>query len=259
MRSPELMGEGREEEVRDPAARVLLIYADSGPVANLIQCLSSRGHQIVSCPISAPQERWMADLQPDLVVLVPPIDDVELLHACEIIRDSTDGPLLVLSERSDELLIVRALASGVDEYLVMPIGNRELVARIAAMLRRRSGVSTSKVRDLGTLSLDPNQQTVTLRGRQVGLSPIEFRLLSCLAAVPNKVVSHETLITRVWGDEYVDSRNYLHLYVRYLREKLEDDPQHPEIILSQWGVGYRLQVPERIGEPNQPAGAMSAH
>jgi two-component system KDP operon response regulator KdpE len=187
----------------------------------------------------------MADLQPDLVLLLPPADEVELVHACEIVRDGTDRPLLVLSEQKEELLIARALASGVDEYLVTPMGNRELAARIEAMLRRiRRTAGAGSGRDLGVLRLAPEDNSVLLNGRRVPLSPIEFRLLVCLASTPGVVVSHQTLMTRVWGDEYVDSRNYLRLYIRYLREKLEEDPTIPQLIVSEWGVGYRLQLPE---------------
>jgi len=76
------------------------------------------------------------------------------------------------------------------------------------------------------------------------LSPIEYRLLSCLASAPGKVLTHQTLMSRVWGAEYVDARHYLRVYIRYLREKIEDDPTNPQIVLSEWGVGYRLQLPE---------------
>jgi len=251
MRVQEAQGEGRVQA--RPSARVLLLYTDADQVPDLMRCLSSERYQVISCPIAAPRERWMTELEPDLVVLLPPDDDMELLDICEVVREGTDQPLLVLSERSGEVLIARVLASGVDEYLVMPIGNRELTARIDAMLRRMNrSAAPVKVRDLGALRLDPHDQTVTIDGRQIPLSPIEFRLISCLASAPGEVLTHRTIMSRVWGDAYVDSRNYLHLYVRYLREKLEQDPQNPRLIVSQWGVGYRLDVPEQGEESAFP-------
>ncbi len=241
----EVLGEGREQAVQESPARVLLLYAQARQVPDLMECLSAEGYEVIACPTSTPQERWMADLQPDLVLLLPPADEVELVHACEIVRDGTDKPLLVLSEQREELLIARALASGVDEYLVTPMGNRELAARIDAMLRRiRRTAGAGSGRDLGVLRLAPEDNTVVLNGRRVSLSPIEFRLLACLASTPGEVVTHQTLMSRVWGDEYVDSRNYLRLYIRYLREKLEEDPTVPQLIVSEWGIGYRLQLPD---------------
>ena len=240
-------GEEREQTVLEPPIRVLLLYAQACQVPNLMECLSAEGYEVIACPTSAPQERWMADLQADLVLLLPPADEVELVHACEIVRDGTDKPVLVLSEQNEELLIARALASGVDEYLVTPMGNRELVARIDAMLRRiRRTANTGSGRDLGALRLVPEDNTVVLNERRISLSPIEFRLLACLASTPGEVVTHQTLMSRVWGDEYVDSRNYLRLYIRYLREKLEEDPTNPQLIVSEWGIGYRLQVPDAL-------------
>ncbi len=248
----EAQGEGsaqvvRERAVREPPARVLLLYAEARQVPELMQCLSDEGYEVISCPASAPQEDWMQDLQPDLVMLLPPHDDVELLRACETARNSTDRPLLVLSEEHEELLVARALASGVDEYLIMPMGNRELTARIDAMLRRmRRNVGPTVVRDLGALRLNPDDHSVQLNDRNVSLSPLEFRLLSCLATTPGRVVTHTTLMSRVWGEEYVDSRNYLRLYIRYLREKLEADSANPRLIVSEWGVGYRLELPTAV-------------
>ena len=256
MQAHQALGEGREPAVREPREvleppiRVLLLYAQACQVPDLMECLSAEGYEVIACPTSAPQERWMADLQPDLVLLLPPADEVELVHACEIVRDATDKPLLVLSDQKEELLIARALASGVDEYLVTPMGNRELVARIEAMLRRiRRTAGAAGGRDLGALRLAPEDNTAVLNGRRVSLSPIEFRLLACLASTPGEVVTHQTLMSRVWGEEYVDSRNYLRLYIRYLREKLEEEPTDPQLIVSEWGVGYRLQLPETSEAP----------
>jgi two-component system KDP operon response regulator KdpE len=151
----------------------------------------------------------------------------------------------VLSERSEELLVARVLAAGIDEYLVQPIGERELTARIEAMLRRmRRYGGPAQTNQLGGMILSSSDLSAELDGRRTFLSPIEFRLLACLASAPGKVLTHQTLMARVWGAEYVDSRHYLRLYIRYLREKLEEDPAQPQMILSEWGVGYRFQPPE---------------
>jgi two-component system KDP operon response regulator KdpE len=191
-------------------------------------------------------DRLLDELQPALVLLAPPSGNEHLLEICESLRNKTTRPIVVLSENREELLIARALAAGVDEYLVLPIGDRELAARIQAMLRRlNQSAGHSETSRAGGLILSSSDLSVECHGRRVFLSPVEFRLLSSLASVPGKVFTHDALMSRVWGAEYVDSRQYLHLYIRYLREKLEDDPHSPRLILNEWGIGYRLQPTEQ--------------
>lgn len=224
-------------------ARLLLLYAGHEDGAALAQRLSPDQYEVVSCPVSAASEGWLQELQPELVLLVPAPDPDELLAACTTVRERTDAPVVVLSERDDELLITRALSEGIDEYLVLPMGDRELTARIEALLRRMLRPATlTDTRQIGELTLCSADHSVERAGKRVFLSPIEFRLLACLASSPGKVLTHQTLMSRVWGAEYVDSRHYLRLYIRYLREKLEEDSASPQLILSEWGVGYRLQL-----------------
>jgi len=224
-------------------ARLLLLYAGHEDGAALAQRLSPDQYEVVSCPVSAASEGWLQELQPELVLLVPAPDSDELLAACTTVRERTDAPVVVLSERDDELMITRALSEGIDEYLVLPMGDRELTARIEALLRRMLRPATlTDTRQIGELTLCSADHSVERAGKRVFLSPIEFRLLACLASSPGKVLTHQTLMSRVWGAEYVDSRHYLRLYIRYLREKLEEDSASPQLILSEWGVGYRLQL-----------------
>jgi two-component system KDP operon response regulator KdpE len=189
-------------------------------------------------------EGLVQQLEPDVILLEPPNDKRQIVQTSETVRSYTDRPIVVLSSQNDELVITRAFAAGIDEYLPLPIGARELGARIDAMLRRvqRTAPQHDAVGVEG-LVLSASDLSVACRGTKIVLSPIEFRLLSCLASAAGQVVTHDALMLRVWGPEYVDSRHYLHLYVRYLREKLEEDPSNPKIILSEWGVGYRIQSP----------------
>ena len=227
---------------------VLFLNDEPEQTAGLVAGLSTQGYEVISCPSASLGGSWVAELEPDLIVLVPPSDQKRLLAACEAVREAVDEPLLVLSDRGEELLVARVLAAGIDEYLVLPIGFRELAARIEALLRRmRRHDELGGARQVGALTLSPSDHCATVRGRPVFLSPIEFRLLSCLASAPGSVLTHQTLMSRVWGAEYVDSRHYLRLYIRYLREKLEEDPTHPQLILSEWGVGYRLEPGTRMG------------
>jgi len=224
-------------------ARLLLLYAEPAQLAALVQRLPSERYEIVTCPVFS-GKGWLGELRPDIVLLAAPSDAGQLVAACEAARAETNSPLVVLSELAGELAVTRSLATGIDDYLVLPIGDRELVARIEAMLRRLKRTSTfDEACTVGDLALSPSDHSVVRGDRRIVLSPIEFRLLACLASAPGKVLTHQTLMSRVWGAEYVDSRHYLRVYIRYLREKLEDDPNRPQLILSEWGVGYRLHVP----------------
>ena len=241
----------KAEETDDRGARMLLLYADAAQAVAFVQRLSKR-YELISSPLSAPMERWVDELEPDLVLLSPPSEPKQLLQTCESVRAKTERPLVVLSQRGAELLVTRALAIGIDEYLVLPIGDRVLAARIDALLRRmQRNAGLKETRQVGGLVLSSADHSVSYDGRTVFLSPIEFRLLACLASAPGKVLTHQTLMSRVWGAEYVDSRHYLRVYVRYLREKLEADPTKPQMIVSEWGVGYRLQPPDAVARDRQ--------
>ncbi len=223
-------------------AILLLLYTTTSQAARLVEGLPNGDCEIVTSPLSVLVQQWIQELQPDLILLEPPAEKRKLLQACETLRAWTERPIIVLSGEKDEIVIARAFAAGIDEYLLLPVGIRELAARIEAMLRRFSRyAAASDITDGGGLVLSSSDLSVLCRGRRVSLSPIEFRLLSCLISAVGRVVTHEALMLRAWGAEYVDSRHYLHLYIRYLREKLEEDPANPKMILSEWGVGYRLQ------------------
>lgn len=237
------MGGAGGSEARDQKPWLLLLYTEVRRAAELLQRLPAAKYQILSCPWSALTDGPVGELDPDLILLDPPADEKKLLESCQAARAQTERPIVVLSERHDERLVARALATGIDEYLVEPIGDRELVARIEAILRRMHRYAGSNdLQEVGGLVLSHADHSVELRGRKVFLSPIEFRLLACLASAPGHVLTHQTLMSRVWGAEYVDSRHYLRVYIRYLREKLEEDPTTPQLIVSEWGVGYRLEV-----------------
>ena len=218
----------------DQRTLLVLLYSDGGEAADLVRSLSESGrYDVVTCSLSQRADALLAELEPDLVLLEPPDDEQRQIDCCESVRQATERPIVVLSHRSDELRVTRTLAAG-----------------IGALARRMGGNSATTMRtQYGGLSLSSDDQSAEVDGRKAFLSPIEFRLISCLVSAQGKVVTHDALMSRVWGAEYVDSRHYLHLYIRYLREKLEADSTNPQTILSEWGIGYRLQAaapsPER--------------
>jgi two-component system KDP operon response regulator KdpE len=223
--------------------RLLILHAEPARAVVLAQRLPRDRYDVISSPISAATERWVDELGPQLILALPEADPEALLAACAAARSLTEAPVVALSELSEELLVARAFETGIDDYLVLPIGERELEARLQAILRRaqRNG-ALPETRRVAGMELCATDHSVTRGGERIYLSPIEFRLLACLASAPGRVLTHQTLMSRVWGAEYVDSRHYLRVYIRYLREKLEDDPTRPRLIVSEWGVGYRLAV-----------------
>jgi two-component system, OmpR family, KDP operon response regulator KdpE len=225
-------------------ARLLLLYMEPSSAAAFLHRLPEERYELVACTPSSPVARWIEEIQPELVLITGSDNPSSVVEMCTAVRGWTDRPVVLLSERTEETVVSRVLETGVDEYLILPMGDQELFARIDALLRRANRMNGSNgAQHIGGLTLSSSEQSVTNLGRKIYLSPIQFRLLSCLASAPGKVLTHQTLMSRVWGAEYVDSRHYLRLYIRYLREKLEADPTNPTMILSEWGVGYRFEPP----------------
>jgi DNA-binding response OmpR family regulator len=232
-----------EAATRKP--RLLLLFADASAAVGLAQRLLSANYEVVLCPLSVPADGWAEKLEPDLVLLDLPPEQRQVLQVCEAVCAQTACPVIAICALKGELLISRLLALGVDDYLARPIGGRELCARIDALLRRlRRYGESPRTQHVGGLLLSSVDHSVEGERGKVYLSPIEFRLLSCLVSAPGKVLTHQTLLARVWGAEYGAARGSLHVYIRYLRQKLEEDPANPHLILNEWGVGYRLQPPQ---------------
>jgi two-component system KDP operon response regulator KdpE len=182
-------------------------------------------------------------VMPDVVVLdvmMPEMDGFETLR--ELRRFST-VPVIMLTVKADERDVARGLELGADDYVAKPFSQMVLTARIKAVLRRAELPPLAPRQSIQVddrLSIDFERREVTVDGQKVQLRPTEFRLLYHLASNPGVVLSHETLLSRVWGPEYRDASHYLRLYVNYLRQKIEQDPSNPRYILTERGVGYRF-------------------
>jgi two-component system KDP operon response regulator KdpE len=157
------------------------------------------------------------------------------------IRESSDVPIIVVSPRDDEDAQVEALDSGANDYVVRPFRERELMARVRVALRwgRPPG---SDPYSIGDLRVDPAQRRVFVRGAEVSLTPTEYRLLAVLMRQAGKVVTHQQLLKEVWGSAYVKEVQYLRVYMKQLRNKLEREPARPRSLLTAPGVGYRLKA-----------------
>jgi two-component system KDP operon response regulator KdpE len=157
-----------------------------------------------------------------------------------------DVPLIMLSALGAQESVLEGLQLGADDYIVKPVSSDVLAARIRAQLRRappsraEATISFEPTFKYGNLVIDFQRRDVTVDGKPVDLTPTEFRLLSVLARHRGQMVSHKTLLTQVWGDEYIGEVQYVRLYVNYLRRKLQPDPSSPRLIRSKWGVGYQF-------------------
>jgi two-component system, OmpR family, KDP operon response regulator KdpE len=175
-----------------------------------------------------------------LDIMMPGMDGFETLRR---LRTFSQVPVLILTAKDDEEDRIKGLELGADDYIGKPFSHRELVSRIRAVLRRHYAApptpqTTVKVDD--RLTIDFARREVLVNGERVNLRPTEYRLLYHLVQNAGYVMTHEQLLTRVWGPEYRDETHYLRLYITYLRQKLEEDPANPKYILTERGIGYRF-------------------
>ena len=179
---------------------------------------------------------------PDLIILDLTLPDLDGIEVCARLREWTQVPIIVLSVRDTEKDKVAALDRGADDYLTKPFGIEELLARIRVALRHSAqtkGTGQSVVRS-GALEIDLAEFRVTRDGVEVKLTATEFKLLAHLAGHAGRVHTHHAILAAVWGPEYAEHVEYLRVYMRQLRKKLEADPNHPEILTTEPGIGYRF-------------------
>ncbi|MBI5069108.1 MAG: response regulator [Deltaproteobacteria bacterium] len=226
------------------AEPLLLLVEDELPVRRFLRAaLGSRGYRLVEAGTLREAEQLATSHNPDLVVLdlqLPDGDGVELLTR---LRAWSARPVLVLSARGREEDKVRALDAGADDYLTKPFGAEELLARIRAALRRAArapGEQPGPVLEVGQLRIDQARHEVQLGGRDVKVTPIEFKLLLLLARNAGKVLTHRQILVEVWGPGQASQTHYVRVYMAELRRKLEEDPARPRLLLTEPGVGYRM-------------------
>jgi len=175
------------------------------------------------------------------VVLDLGLPDMDGLVVLQRLREWSEAPVLVLSVREGEEDKVAALDRGADDYMNKPFSTAELLARLRAARRRAQPVADNAVFHSGPLQVDLSSRLVTLKGREIKLTPTEYSLLRLLVRNAGKVVTHRQILKEVWGPNYVEQTHYLRVYMAHLREKLEADPSRPELLLTEPGVGYRLK------------------
>ncbi len=179
---------------------------------------------------------------PDLVILDLGLPDMDGIRVCAQLREWTQTPIIVLSVRDNERDKVAALDKGADDYLTKPFGIEELLARVRVALRHSAQTQGNKVTIIkaGPLAIDLARHVVTRDGAETKLTATEFKLLAYLAANAGRVLTHQSILTHVWGLAEADHIEYLRVYMRQLRKKLESDPERPQYLLTEPGVGYRF-------------------
>jgi two-component system, OmpR family, KDP operon response regulator KdpE len=222
----------------------VLVVDDEPPIRKLLRMgLGTQGFQTIDAPNGKAAIELMVE-QPDLVILdlgLPDVPGLELLRQIRARRE--DLPIVVLSSRGDEAAKVEALDLGADDYVTKPFGMEELLARMRAALRHQLQVHGDRpIFRLGDLSVDLVRRIVKLRDQNVRLSPKEYELLRLLVHNAGKVLTHKFLLRELWSTP-IDAQ-YLRVYVRQLRQKIEPDPTRPQYILTETGIGYRLRAPD---------------
>jgi two-component system KDP operon response regulator KdpE len=222
----------------------VLIVDDEPPIRKLLRMgLTAQGYHVLEAP-NGKTALELLEQRPDLVILDLGLPDVQGFDLLRTIRARNEQvPIVVLSSRGDEVAKVAALDLGADDYVTKPFGTEELLARMRAALRHQLQVHGERpVFHTGDLSVDLVRRIVKVNDKEVKLSPKEYDLLRLLVQHAGKVLTHKFLLGELWDD--LTDAQYLRVYVRQLRQKIEADPERPRYILTETGIGYRLRAPD---------------
>ena len=221
--------------------RVLVVDDEPQIVRGLRVILTNAGYRVDEATTKREALDAVSVRPPDAIVLDLVLPDGDGIEVCTDIRRWSQVPIVVLSAVGDERQKVRALDAGADDYVTKPFGSEELLARMRAVLRRKSEDGDSSVR-VGELEVDLADRAVRQGGEQLHLTPIEFDLLSKLAEHPGRLVTHRQLLQEVWGPGYEDETHYLRVHFAHIRAKIEPDPANPRYVITEPGIGYRLRA-----------------
>jgi two-component system, OmpR family, response regulator MtrA len=223
-------------------SRVLVVDDDPALAEMLTIVLRGEGFDTAVVADGTRALPAVRDLRPDVVLLDLMLPGMNGIDVCRAIRTESGVPIVMLTAKTDTVDIVLGLESGADDYVVKPFKPKELVARIRARVRR---VETEPAEQLaiGDVTIDVPAHQVVRDGEQIGLTPLEFDLLVALARKPRQVFTREVLLEQVWGYRHAADTRLVNVHVQRLRSKVEKDPEHPEVVLTVRGVGYKAGPP----------------
>jgi two-component system KDP operon response regulator KdpE len=224
----------------------VLVVEDELPMRRVLRAaIGGQGYRVWEAGSVSDALVAFAAYSPQAVLLDLGLPDGEGFEVVTRVRDTSDVPIVVISARGEERDQVRALDGGANDYVTKPFREAELLARLRAVLRsasRSAGQPESLA--IGPLRIEPLERRVALNGVEVPLTPTEFKLLEVMAREAGRVVTHRQLLKEVWGAAHVEEVQYLRVYMKQLRRKLEPDPSKPALLVTTPGVGYRLKPPE---------------
>ena len=229
------------------AERILVIEDDDG-LAHLMRLqLEHAGYEVAIRGDGPSGLEEAQSFNPSLVLLDILLPNMDGWTVCKRMQEIASVPIIFTTALGAESDMSRGLELGADDYIIKPFSYKELLARVKAALHRaRRATARKATYQRAGLSVNLDTHTVSLNGERVFLTPLEYQLLATLVQEAGRVVSHQALLHRVWGPEYEERRQYLKLYVWYLRQKIEADPSNPEFILTERGVGYRLAASQEM-------------
>lgn len=222
----------------------ILVIDDEQQILRALRTILSQQYQVTTTGTGEEGIALATAIQPDLIILDLGLPDITGVQVCSQVREWTDLPIIVLSAHDSEAEKVSALDAGADDYLTKPFGVDELLARIRVALRHSTKPSSAKssVVSAGALSIDLANHLVTRNGELVKLTATEYKLLAYLVGNAGRVLTHQSILNHVWGYAEGGQMEYLRVYIRQLRQKLEENPRDPQLILTESGVGYRFMM-----------------
>jgi two-component system, OmpR family, KDP operon response regulator KdpE len=227
-----------------PQKQRILIADDESQIARVLRTgLTTRGYEVRVASDGESALDTFRDWHPDLVVTDLAMPNMDGLELCRRLRLVSQIPIIVLSVKGEEKTKVEALDAGADDFVTKPFSMEELLARVRATLRRApesSSETSSTVLEAGDFRLDIETRNVTVREREIHLTPKEFELLAHLMRHAGKVLTHRKLLTSIWGGNYGEQTEYLRVFIGQLRKKIEVDPSTPRYILTEPWIGYRF-------------------
>ncbi|MGC4089511.1 MAG: response regulator [Polyangiaceae bacterium] len=223
---------------------LILLIEDEAPVRRVLcTALQSRGYATLEAATGADGLYQVSLHAPDLVLLDLGLPDVDGVQVTTVLRRTRPVPIIVVSARDAEADQIAALDAGASDYVTKPFREGELMARVRAALRAKASAGGSdQVFSNGRLRVDFLRGEVTLDGKRIALTPKEYKLLAVLLREPGRVITHEQLLREVWGPGYVSHVEYLRIYMKQLREKIEANPSRPQVLLTTPGIGYRFRL-----------------
>ncbi|PMQ01601.1 MAG: DNA-binding response regulator [Dictyoglomus sp. NZ13-RE01] len=227
--------------------KILLVEDDKGIVNSLSLLLTKEGYQVETAYTGNEALQKFRSFEPDLILLDLLLPEKDGWEVCKEIRQVSDVPIIMLTAKDEEVDKVIGLKLGADDYITKPFGAKELLARIEAVLRRyQSNILKTEKIEVYPFEMDLNKRTVKIKGREVNLSYREFEILKLFLLNPGIVLSRDNIIRHIWGENFWGEPRTVDVYIRWLREKIEENPSQPKYIITVRNLGYKFQGETKV-------------